>query len=89
MQLDKKSSCFFYINIYYFGQINIYYCSVFSLSGELVKEVILKDKFIFDKKTFNRKDEWTKWTIINKILNKKGVKNPDLWISNRWNHHTI
>lgn len=44
---------------------------------------ILKDRFIFDKEAFNKKNEWSRWTIINKIINKKGVNNPDLWLKQR------
>ena len=44
---------------------------------------ILKDKLIFDKETFDKKNEWLKWTIINKIISKKGGNKPDLWLKNR------
>ena len=44
---------------------------------------LLKDKLIFDKDTFNKKNEWARWAIINKILNKKEVNNPGLWLKQR------
>jgi hypothetical protein len=33
--------------------------------------------------TFNKKNEWAKWSIINNILKKKGSEKPDFWITNR------
>ena len=45
--------------------------------------LILKDKLIFDKVTFDKKNEWARWIIIDKILNKKGVNNPGLWLKQR------
>ena len=44
---------------------------------------LLKDKLIFDKDTFNKKNEWAKWAIINKIITKEGVNNPGLWQNKR------
>ena len=44
---------------------------------------LLKDKLIFDKVTFDKKNEWARWIIIDKILNKKGVNNPGLWLKQR------
>ena len=44
---------------------------------------LLKDKLIFDKDIFNKKNEWAKWAIINKIITKKGVNNPGLWQKQR------
>ena len=44
---------------------------------------LLKDKLISYQETFNRKNEWSRWAIINNILKKKGVNNPDFWIINR------
>ena len=44
---------------------------------------LLKDKLIFDKDTFNKKNEWAKWAIINKIITKEGVSNPGLWQNKR------
>lgn len=44
---------------------------------------LLKNKLIFDKETFDKKNEWARWTIINNILKKKEVKNPDFWLRQR------
>ena len=44
---------------------------------------ILKDKLIDYKEDFDNKNEWSKWTIINKIIKRKVGETPDLWINNR------
>ena len=44
---------------------------------------ILKDKLIEDEATFNKKNEWSKWSYINKIIKRKAGENPDFWIENR------
>ncbi len=44
---------------------------------------ILKDKLISNRSEFIKQNEWKKWTIINNIIEKKGGKNPGLWIENR------
>jgi IS605 OrfB family transposase len=44
---------------------------------------LLKDKLIKDIDGFNRKNEWSRWAVINKIINEKGVKSPGLWLGNR------
>lgn len=44
---------------------------------------LIKDRLIYDKQEFEKKNEWTRWSIINKIINKKGGNNPGLWFKNR------
>ena len=44
---------------------------------------LLKDKLIEYKESFNKKNEWAKWAIINKIITKEGVNNPGLWQNKR------
>lgn len=44
---------------------------------------ILKDKLIHDKEELNRKNEWGKWSTINKIIKRKVGENPDLWLKER------
>ena len=44
---------------------------------------LLVDKLIFYKTDFNKQNEWKKWSCINKIIEKKGVKTPGLWLENR------
>ena len=44
---------------------------------------LLKDQLIDDTDTFNKKNEWAKWTIINKILKRKAGEKPDLWLQQR------
>jgi len=44
---------------------------------------ILKDKLIENKEEFNKKSEWSKWSIINNIIKGKVGEEPDLWIKNR------
>ena len=44
---------------------------------------ILKNKLICNKEEFNKRNEWSKWFIINKIIKGKVGEKPDLWIKNR------
>jgi IS605 OrfB family transposase len=44
---------------------------------------LLRDKLIPYQESFNKKNEWAKWSIINNILKKKGSERPDFWITNR------
>ena len=44
---------------------------------------ILKNKLIYNKEEFNKKNEWSKWSIINNIIKGKVGEKPDLWIKNR------
>ena len=44
---------------------------------------LLVDKLISCKTDFNKQNEWKKWSFINKIIEKKGVKTPSLWLENR------
>ena len=44
---------------------------------------LLVDKLISCKTDFNKQNEWKKWSEINKIIEKKGVKTPGLWLKNR------
>lgn len=44
---------------------------------------ILKSKLIHNKEEFNKKNEWSKWAIINNIIKRKVGEKPDLWIKNR------
>jgi hypothetical protein len=44
---------------------------------------LLKDKLIKDIDGFNRRNEWSRWAVINGIIDKKGVKTPGLWLGNR------
>ncbi|MDW5300647.1 MAG: hypothetical protein SA378_11020, partial [Sedimentibacter sp.] len=44
---------------------------------------ILKNKLIYNKEEFNKKNEWSKWAIINNIIKRKVGEKPDLWIKNR------
>lgn len=44
---------------------------------------ILKSKLISNKEEFNKKNEWSKWAIINNIIKRKVGEKPDLWIKNR------
>jgi len=44
---------------------------------------LLVDKLISYKADFNKENEWKKWGFINKIIEKKGVKTPGLWLKNR------
>jgi IS605 OrfB family transposase len=43
----------------------------------------LKSKFVDNLKLFNQKNEWSKWSYINKIIKRKAGENPDYWIVNR------
>lgn len=44
---------------------------------------ILKDKLIVDKERFNKRNEWGRWSQINKILKGKVGEKPDLWLKER------
>ena len=44
---------------------------------------ILKNKLIENQEEFNKKNEWSKWSIINKIIKGKVGDKPDSWIKNR------
>ena len=44
---------------------------------------ILKNKLINNIEEFNKKNEWSKWSIINNIIKGKVGENPGLWIENR------
>ena len=44
---------------------------------------ILKKKLIEDVALFNKKNEWSKWSYINKIIKRKVGENPGLWLKNR------
>jgi hypothetical protein len=44
---------------------------------------VLKEKFIEDEIMFNKKNEWSKWNYINKIIKRKVGENPGLWLRNR------
>ena len=44
---------------------------------------ILKSKLINNIEEFNKKNEWSKWSIINNIIKGKVGENPGLWIENR------
>jgi IS605 OrfB family transposase len=44
---------------------------------------ILKNKLIENKEEFNKKNEWSKWSIINNIIKRKVGDKPDSWIKNR------
>ena len=44
---------------------------------------ILKEKLIEDEALFNKKNEWSKWSYINKIIKRKVGENPGLWLKNR------
>ena len=44
---------------------------------------LLKDKLIPYQDSFNKKNEWAKWSIINNILKKKGSEKPYFWLMNR------
>ncbi len=45
----------------------------------------LKDRLLTDKEklTFNNKNNWKQWSIIDKKIKKKGGENPGLWQRNR------
>ncbi len=44
---------------------------------------ILKEKLIQDKYEFNSKNEWGKWSIIDKKIKGKAGENPDLWLKRK------
>ena len=44
---------------------------------------ILKNKLINNIEEFNKKNEWSKWSIINNIIKGKVGENPGSWIENR------
>lgn len=44
---------------------------------------LLKDRLIIDKEEFDKKNEWSKWSIINNLIKRKGGNIPGLWIENR------
>lgn len=44
---------------------------------------LLKDKLIFYQESFYKKREWSRWTIINNTVKKKGGDKPGFWIINR------
>lgn len=44
---------------------------------------ILKDKLIHDIDKFNKKNEWARWSEINKIIKRKVGEKPGLWIEQR------
>ncbi|MCM1990103.1 IS200/IS605 family accessory protein TnpB-related protein [Oceanirhabdus seepicola] len=44
---------------------------------------ILKDVLVKDLDKFNKKNEWAKWSEINKNIKRKAGDKPDLWIVNR------
>ena len=44
---------------------------------------ILKDKLIDNKDKFDKKNEWERWSIINRIIKGKVGENPDLWLKER------
>ena len=44
---------------------------------------LLKDKLIEYKESFNKKNEWAKWSIINRIIKGKVGGSPDLWLKQR------
>ena len=44
---------------------------------------ILKNKLIYNKEEFNKKNEWSKWAIINNIIKGKVGEKPGSWIKNR------
>jgi hypothetical protein len=44
---------------------------------------ILKNKLINNIEEFNKKNEWSKWSIINNIIKGKVGEKPGLWIENR------
>ena len=44
---------------------------------------ILRNKLIENIKEFNKKNEWSKWSIINNIIKGKVGEKPGLWIENR------
>ncbi|MCT8975203.1 IS200/IS605 family accessory protein TnpB-related protein [Clostridium sp. CX1] len=44
---------------------------------------LLKNKFIDDIKLFNQKNEWSKWSHIDKIIKRKVGEKPDFWIVKR------
>ena len=44
---------------------------------------VLKEKLIVDIGRFNKKNEWGKWSEINKNIKGKVGENPDLWLEER------
>lgn len=44
---------------------------------------ILKDKLVNNVQLFDQKNNWSKWSYINKIIKRKAGENPDSWIVNR------
>jgi len=46
---------------------------------------LLKDKLLTEeeKLTFNHKNNWKQWSIIDKNIKKKGGENPGFWQRNR------
>jgi len=44
---------------------------------------MLKDKLIQDIDKFNKKNEWARWSEINKIIKRKVGEKPGLWIEQR------
>lgn len=44
---------------------------------------MLKDRLIQSREEFLKQNEWKRWAIISNIIEKKGGKNPGLWIENR------
>jgi IS605 OrfB family transposase len=54
-------------------------------SYELKEKIpkILKDKLIQDIDKFNKKNEWARWSEINKVIKRKVGEKPGLWIEQR------
>ncbi|MDD4677981.1 MAG: hypothetical protein PHN25_02125 [Tissierellia bacterium] len=44
---------------------------------------VLKNKLISNIEEFNKKNEWSKWSIINNIIKGKVGEKPGSWIENR------
>lgn len=53
----------------------------YSLKEKVPK--ILRNKLIENKEEFNKKNEWSKWSIINNTIKGKVGDKPDSWIKNR------
>lgn len=44
---------------------------------------IIKENLIEDINELNKKNEWSKWSYINKIIKRRVGENPGLWLRNR------
>jgi hypothetical protein len=46
---------------------------------------LFRDKLVKNIETFNKENEWSRWSIINERLSnlERQVKKPEFWIENR------